>query len=250
MSNKEIIEEIITKTFGVIQNAYDSQKESSITPLYESFIVFPQKADDDDGNDRPDRISEQELRFIFVEQFNKLEATKKKQLFYSVETPTKSFYYFSGEDGPKCIPKGEHDDHKGEKGAGRSGNIDLVIFQKNDENINRVALIEFKAHNPDKNDYRKDICKLINEEANNGCLKYFIQIINVKNQKRTLENITDKIKDVDALKEQGKNIDYCINYRCFNLYSKVVHKFITGTIRNNKFEYTECELPSTAESTR
>lgn len=238
MNYKEIIEKIIKDTFNVIKEVYEYQKESNkefnavqSPQKIGSRIIFPKNGDD---NNKTDRISEQELRFIFVEQFNKSEEVKENQLFYSVETPTKFFYYFSGEEGPKCIPDEEHNEHKGEEGAGRSGNIDLVIFQRNGKNVNRVALIEFKAHNPGKNDYRKDICKLINE--NNDCLKYFIQIINVKNQKKTMENIIDKIKDIDSLKEKDKNIDYCINYRCLNLNSKVENNDIIGEIKGGKLK--------------
>ena len=237
MNYKEIIEKIIKDTFNVIKEVYKYQKESNDVQSSQkigSRIIFPKNGDD---NNETYRISEQELRFIFVEQFNKSEEVKENQLFYSVETPTKSFYYFSGEEGPKCIPDEEHNEHKGEEGAGRSGNIDLVIFQRNGKNVNRVALIEFKAHNPDKNDYRKDICKLINEnKENNDCLKYFIQIINVKNQKKTMENIIDKIKDIDSLKEKDKNIDYCINYRCLNLHPKVQNNDIIGEIKGGKLE--------------
>ena len=274
MNYKEIIEKIIKDTFNVIKEVYEYQKESNkesnavqSPQKIGSRIIFPKNGDDNNETDRKNgddnnktdrkngddnnktdrkngddnnktyRISEQELRFIFVEQFNKSEEVKENQLFYSVETPTKSFYYFSGEEGPKCIPDSEHNEHKGEEGAGRSGNIDLVIFQRNGKNVNRVALIEFKAHNPGKNDYRKDICKLINEnEENNDCLKYFIQIINVKNQKKTMENIIDKIKDIDSLKEKDKNIDYCINYRCLNLHSKVENNDIIGEIKGGKLE--------------
>ena len=166
MNYKEIIEKIIENTFDEIKKVYKYQIESEFMQSSPtgSRIIFPKNGDDNNGTDR---ISEQELRFIFVEQFNKSEEVKENQLFYSVETPTKSFYYFSGEEGPKCISQKKHEEHKGEKGAGRSGNIDLVIFQKNGKNVNRVALIEFKAHNPDKNDYRKDICKLINENKEN-----------------------------------------------------------------------------------
>lgn len=252
MNYKEIIEKVIKDTFNVIKEVYEYQKESNkesnavqSPQKIGSRIIFPKNGDDNNETDRKNgddnnktyRISEQELRFIFVEQFNKSEEVKENQLFYSVETPTKSFYYFSGEEGPKCIPDSEHNEHKGEEGAGRSGNIDLVIFQRNGKNVNRVALIEFKAHNPGKNDYRKDICKLINEnEENNDCLKYFIQIINVKNQKKTMENIIDKIKDIDSLKEKDKNIDYCINYRCLNLHSKVENNDIIGEIKGGKLE--------------
>ena len=132
---------------------------------------------------------------------------------------------------------------------GVSARTDLVLYKKVGNEFKRKALIEFKAHNPDAINYRKDICKLINEESDNGCSKYFIHIINVKNQKRTLKNISDdKIINIDALKEKGENINYRINYICFNLYNKTGHKFITGEIRNNKLEdIRECESLSTAE---
>lgn len=207
MNYKEIIEKIIKDTFNVIKEVYEYQKESNkesnavqSPQKIGSRIIFPKNSNEED------RISEQELRFIFVEQFNKSEEVKENQLFYSVETPTKSFYYFSGEEGPKCIPDKEHNEHKGEEGAGRSGNIDLVIFQRNGKNVNRVALIEFKALNPVKKSYEKDFCKLNNEGESEGILKYFIQI--VKNHDgRTIESINDKIK--------SKKDD--VIYKCFCL---------------------------------
>lgn len=242
----EMIENVITKTFYEISNVYNEHKVGAgniNTNNSISHIVFPKykpgnkgkETQNTGGNKDKTRISEQELRFVFVEKLN--QHICGDNIYYSVETPTEKSYNFSKDGGPKVDKNGV------------SARTDLAIYIKENNEFKLKALIEFKAHNPDTIDYRKDVCKLINEKANNGCRKYFIQIINVKNQKRTLGNITDKIKDVDALKEQG-DIDYCINYRCFNLYSKVVHKFIKGTIRNNKFEYTECELPSIAESTR
>lgn len=249
MSNLgSVIEQVLKDTFDEISYVYNEHKEGANnknTNNSKSRIVFPKyKPNDKDKNNQDGdrnkdntRISEQELRFIFVEQLNKV--AEKNDLYYSVETPTGNSYVFSKEGGPKV-----------DNQNGVSARIDLTIYTKKDNEFKREMIIEFKAHNPDTNDYRKDICKLINEESKNNCLKYFIQIINVKNQKRTLENITDKIKNADALKEKGENIDYSINYRCLNLYSKAVHKFIIGEIRNNKLEYKECESLSTAESTR
>ena len=67
---KSIIEDIISATFRVITDVYKYQKESKpkifIVPPVKSFIIFPEKAKDDSENDGPDRISEQELRFIFI----------------------------------------------------------------------------------------------------------------------------------------------------------------------------------------
>ena len=259
---KNIIEEIISDTFSVITNVYKSQKESQpknfIGLHSESFIIFPQKAKDDTENDGSDRISEQELRFIFIEQFNKSEEAKKNGLFYSIETPTRNFYDFNGV--PQVVEREVHDEKKGQKGAGRSANIDSVIYQKKNNNIKRVALIEFKAHNPNEKDYRKDICKLINEESGSDCLKYFIQIINngsnlndfrdleLKGHKRnTLQSIQEKMKNPDNLRHK-KNLedDYQITYWCCNLNRKKPQK-ITGIINKDGLSYKKCESLYTAE---
>ena len=265
MDLTDFINNIIDTTFKVITKVYQKQKESNfseIEPSYNSLIVFPKTKDDEDDEDKAeDRISEQELRFIFVEQFNKSVENIGNNLFYSIETPTDEFYYFSGES-PRCIPKGEHKRKKknGENGAGRSANIDLVILQKDGKCINRVALIEFKAHNPKTEDYRKDICKLINE--NSSCLKYFIQIIDngsdfndygkindnklEKRKGNTLASIKSKIGKPDELREKTMNIkdDYQITYWCVNLNK---HTKVKGTINKDGLEYKLCEPSSTEE---
>ena len=233
---KNAIDSILKETFKEIYNAYKWQKEKrdnseSAAGSSKSLIVFPKYKDTNDTNDKKykTRVSEQELRFIFVETFNN-HFNNNRNKFYSVETPTNKSYVFDKDNGG---PKVVSDKGKNEKNKGVSARIDLVIMAKEaDGTFKRVALIEFKAHNPDVNDYKKDICKLINEEENNPeCLKYFIQIINVKNLKRTLKNITEKIKDTNALKEKGKKLEYCINYRCFNIHPDVEQKeMIKGEI--------------------
>lgn len=233
---KNAIDSILKETFKEISNAYKWQKEKrdnseSAAGSSKSLIVFPKYKDTNDTNDKKykTRVSEQELRFIFVETFNN-HFNNNRNKFYSVETPTNKSYVFDKDNGG---PKVVSDKGKNEKNKGVSARIDLVIMAKEaDGTFKRVALIEFKAHNPDVNDYKKDICKLINEEENNPeCLKYFIQIINVKNLKRTLKNITEKIKDTNALKEKGKKLEYCINYRCFNIHPDVEQKeMIKGEI--------------------
>lgn len=230
---KNAIDSILKETFKEISNAYKWQKEKrdnseSAAGSSKSLIVFPKYKDTNDKKYKT-RVSEQELRFIFVETFNN-HFNNNRNKFYSVETPTNKSYVFDKDNGG---PKVVSDKGKNEKNKGVSARIDLVIMAKEaDGTFKRVALIEFKAHNPDVNDYKKDICKLINEEENNPeCLKYFIQIINVKNLKRTLKNITEKIKDTNALKEKGEKLEYCINYRCFNIHPDVEQKeMIKGEI--------------------
>lgn len=262
---KDVINGIINDSFKVITNVYKYQKESKpenfIVPTGESFIIFPKKAEEyneNDGFDKDDtenvvtaRISEQELRFIFVEQFYKSKTEEENGLFYSIETPTGKFYDFK--DVPQVV----------ERKDGRSANIDLVIYQKEDDQFNRVALIEFKAHNPDEKDYRKDICKLINEESESDCLKYFIQIINngsdfndfrnleLKGHKRnTLRSIQNKMKNPDELRHKTDKEDdysiYEINYWCCNLNLKKPQK-IEGIINKEGLSYIKCESLSTEE---
>lgn len=239
----KIIEEITRRSFKVIKKVYAFQREAESEnkenlPEIGSRILFPKYSEHRKPSEK-DRISEQELRFIFVEQLNKYADENNIDLYYSVETPTDKSYVFDEDNGGPTVVA--------PKGKGVSARIDLAIMAKDAGNFKRIALIEFKAHNPDVNDYRKDICKLINEERDNpDCLKYFIQIINVKNEQRTWNNIENKkITAIDDLKEK-KNIEYSIEYRCFNLNSMNL-KLKQGIIKTNKLQFTGCESLSTAE---
>lgn len=247
----KIIEEITRRSFKVIKKVYASQREAKQEnkenlPEIGSRILIPKYSEHRKPSEKDrikpsekDRISEQELRFIFVEQLNKYADENNIDLYYSVETPTDKSYVFDEDNGGPMVVA--------PKGKGVSARIDLAIMAKDAGNFKRIALIEFKAHNPDVNDYRKDICKLINEERDNpDCLKYFIQIINVKNEQRTWNNIENKkITAIDDLKEK-KNIEYSIEYRCFNLNSMNL-KLKQGIIKTNKLQFTGCESLSTAE---
>lgn len=129
--DKKYIEEIICKTFKAVQDAYNYQKESNPklgdpNRLKLSQVVFPQK------RDKSTRISEQELRSIFVEQLNK-KIHEGWDVYYSVETPTFGAY--------KGFRRGET---PRQDESGRSGEFDLVIFNNQ---LERIALIEFKANN-------------------------------------------------------------------------------------------------------
>ena len=157
-----IIESIIDETFKVIKNVYDFQKESNPENkknLSEigSRILFPKYSEHRKSQEK-DRISEQELRFIFVEQLNKCAQKQNIDLYYSVETPTDDSYDFSKE-----VPELSAD--------GVSARTDLTIH---DKHFNRICLIEFKALNPTRKNYEKDILKLQRASTE---LKYFIHVI-------------------------------------------------------------------------
>lgn len=189
--NKEIILDIISEAFKHVKNAYDLSNEPNSSK--DSRLIFPKKRDESirvsEQNIRESeqniRVSEQELRFAFVEEFLKYVKKKKKDWYYAVEVPTKIKYDFSDKKNPKVA----------EEGKGKSASFDLAIYAKGDNNFNLIALLEFKAGNPKKFDYHKDLVKLENEkEGDNEVLRFFIEI--VKNAgERTPKNIESKLKD-------------------------------------------------------
>ena len=182
--NKEIILDIISEAFKHVKNAYDLSKEPNSSK--DSRLIFPKKRDESIRvSEQNIRVSEQELRFAFVEEFLKYVKKKKKDWYYAVEVPTKIKYDFSDKKNPKVA----------EEGKGKSASFDLAIYAKGDNNFNLIALLEFKAGNPKKFDYHKDLVKLENEkEGDNEVLRFFIEI--VKNaDKGTLKNIESKLKD-------------------------------------------------------
>lgn len=168
------------------------------------------------------RISEQELRFIFVEQLSKVIA--EERLYYSVETPTKNRYRFSPTknkiENVECDPLNFGVSqyvatgiqlNKNDKKLFVSANIDLVLH---DQNGGRIALIEFKGNESTIANYTKDFLKLAYEEKENGqCLKYFIQVLSKNQRKET----NKKIKAViDTESKEG------IDYRCFYVQGNTV----------------------------
>lgn len=153
------ISTIIQYTFQALKDAYDHQKEGyDCEPKMSlSRIVFPKYSDGET------RLSEQELRFVFVDIFNKYCASHFLNWYYSVETPTMYKYKFS-DKGHKIEPV--RDDENGQ-----SAMIDLAIH---DSKLNRIALIEFKALNPDESCFSKDFVKLENEP---NVLTYFLMYV-------------------------------------------------------------------------
>lgn len=166
------------------------------------------------------RISEQELRFIFVEQLSKVIA--KERLYYSVETPTKNRYRFSPTknkiENVKCDPLNFGVSqyvatgiqlNEDNKKLFVSANIDLVLH---DEKGERIALIEFKGNESTISNYTKDFLKLAYEEKEQ-CLKYFIQVLS-KNQRNETYKTIQKV--IDKASNKG------IEYRCFYVNGNTV----------------------------
>ena len=180
MDIKNIINEITTKTFDVLKKVYANQKEGCEFTQCDngSRLIFPHYSTV--YRDGETRISEQELRFVFIEQFNAYCAENNLKLFYSVETPTEYKYTFTDKNNP----------HKDENG--QSAMVDLCIH---DEKLERIALIEFKALNPDEFCYEKDFCKLNEEKGANPELETFFIMMVKKSDTSTYGNIRKKIEN-------------------------------------------------------
>lgn len=200
---KEHIDKIIANSFKVLEAVYKEQLEpkSDIagTPHLEhvgSRIIFPKYSEN--YRNAEIRLSEQELRFIFVEQFNEYCRENKLHWYYSVETPTENKYLFKEQKKPK------RDE------GGQSGMFDLTIH---DECFKRIALIEFKALNPKESCFTKDFLKL--REEGKEILTYFIMYIK-SYRSDTIAQLYDKIfnaTDDDKINYKDTNT----NLHCFAL---------------------------------
>ena len=177
---QEKLEKVIEKTFSILR---ENQPESR--------IKFPKYS----NSQR--RVSEQELRFVFVEQVQDL--LKEYDYFYSVETPTNSKYVFS--ENKKFVKPYVAT----EPGAGRSASFDLSIVDKDG---NTIAIIEFKAKSSDPHEYAKDLCKLWNREEKSH-YKYFLNLfekIEPYTKERFMKKMDPKTNRWLNEKESNENV--------------------------------------------
>ena len=173
-NHKTHIEAVIERTLSKLNSLYHRDGGG----LEDTRLIFPRYWVTKEGERVVGelRVSEQELRFMFVEELNKYcDAHREWEVYYSVETPTSNSYQLTGE-------------------SQQSGCIDLCIHGND---LKRIALIEFKALNPSEHDHAKDAFKLKHEIE--GELRYFIEIVKSHNSK-TDESIVDKLS-VEKLKD-------------------------------------------------
>lgn len=238
---RDHIEAIIQNTFETIDKVYLTNKENGLGVFCqkESRLVFPKyrnKNEDNKEKKNSIRVSEQELRFLFVEEFNKYidsynteNGKTPLELFYSIETPSTDSYIFG--DNPKK--------HCEKKSDGISAQFDLVIFNKSKQ---RVCLIEFKNNKGDAGEHAKDFLKLSSE--GDGKLCYFISIAESSNNgtlgdKDATKGIIPKFKKI---KEQNTEIKFGnITYICHclnksdggfkTIYAGIIHE------KSKKYEW-------------
>ena len=195
-NHKKHIEAVIERTLSKLNSLYHRDGGGH----EDTRLIFPRYWVTEEGKrvEGKVRVSEQELRFMFVEELNKYcNENPDWEVFYSVETPTSNSYRLTGE-------------------GFQSGCIDLCIHAKD---LKRIALIEFKALNPSEHDHAKDAFKLKHEIE--GELRYFIEIVKSHNSK-TDESIVDKLS-VEKLKD-GKAYQ-AYNMDCSHPFSYIVASF-------------------------
>lgn len=135
----------ISKKVLIRLSAMDFEKDKGYSSEQ---LIFPKKIQEK-GAKHKNRISEQEVRLLFIEEFKK----NSPELFYSIETPTIAKYNFG--KSYKDI-KVDND--------GQSALLDMCIFERNSEVYDRILNIEFKHRNTGIKNIGKDVLKLVYEK--------------------------------------------------------------------------------------
>ena len=224
MTDKETkrgIIDILEKTFDVIDQCYGVNDELNDKANYSAVktrLIFPCRYNPK-GEKLETRISEQELRFLFIEQFIQYCQVNAlwRDAYYSIEAPTKLRYKFS--EGDKQHKERMNTPHKVEIGeeGGQSAMIDVCIHDNTGE---RICLIEFKYGNPEQFCFEKDLVKLKGE----GGLGFFVHLLKSQ-QENTLGCVLGKVETV-PIKKDSQRIDKAesfvdsMNYICHTLPKK------------------------------
>lgn len=167
MELRDHIEKIIQNTFEAIDEVYKNNKNPKEEPENpkNGRLVFPNYRDKSKV-----RVSEQELRFIFVDQF--INYCKENcgvfDYYYSVEVPTDYVYRFphDNNEAPKVSKKYVE--------GMQSASIDMAIYKR--ASTKPVAIIEFKKDGCSAHEIAKDFLKLSVEPGEDEVLRYFIMI--------------------------------------------------------------------------
>jgi hypothetical protein len=144
INNMTKIEELIKKSLKELSDVFGgTTKAGLIFPKYWNGTMKGKM-----------RISEQEARFLFVQNLE-----KQQDLYYSVEVPTKKMYNFT--DTPKIVLE-----------DGKSAMFDVCIY---DRNRKMECLLEFKSKQSTEKSIKKDFLKLLCDEDN--LQNYFVHVV-------------------------------------------------------------------------
>ena len=183
----DIIKEAIKSSFEILKEL--KNKGSS----KKTRLIIPQS-----GDHKLCRVSEQELRFVFIEQI--APDLEKNGLYYSIETPTEKHYRFSSKTDKHLPP---------ERDKGRCANFDLTISDGN----SLLAIVEFKSKSAESHSYAKDLCKLWNpgegEKQDKNIIRYFISVFETMDED-TKESFVGKIKSNGYIQKKEGDKDVFI----------------------------------------
>ena len=208
---KADIEDVIKETFRRMDDVYNLNNEANGNLFNSrlSKLVFPKYSQHRKTQQNKIRVSEQELRFLFIEVLREY-----KDYYYSIETPTEKSYSFSDKENfnvPIVNPNG------------RSGCFDLVLFK----DAKRVALIEFKAQGS-REAYEKDLLKLANEGEDKEC--YFIDLLETASN-RSYEAIANRLNtSYESIKHKNSKLSCSrIHYVCYCIKDKTTKTYNWNT---------------------
>ncbi len=147
------------------------------------------------------RISEQELRQLFIDKFKKEYLEKSKKSYYSIEVPTDAKYSFG--DKFEDIKVGD------EITKGQSALLDMCVFEKGKkkEEYKRILNIEFKHGNAPLKDIAKDVLKLMHEKKN-GAFIFLLDNTNtgsLNNEAVNRNGVLDKLSQSFEAFEKNEN---------------------------------------------
>lgn len=182
-------------------------------------LIFPQKVQAK-GTKLKDRISEQELRLLFIEEFKKT----NPELFYSIETPTVDKFKVGKEY--KSIKTDNE---------GQSASLDMCIFERSANVYNRILNLEFKHKNTSIKNIGKDVLKLIHENQNGA----FILLLD-NTDRGTLCNLKETgvfnkfYKSFSDFQLNWRNNDKSIHLIIISLKQKaIIHRELNKQDLNN-----------------
>lgn len=163
-------------------------------------LIFPEKR-----NKSEMRISEQESRILFCNMLSHY------NYYYSIETPTREGYQQKGQRKTSALSDLSLYTYKKSKSKDTVDNNKADNKEPDDskDNLEKVANIELKAHQPGPKEIKKDIEKLIREKQIGN---WFHTLKNIN--RGTLPVLFKKFEDAfnsDDLKGQGikKDILFC-----------------------------------------
>lgn len=205
-NDQRFIEEVIVETFKEIDRVYkNSTSNESDIEVSGCRLIFPKYSESNTSNPDKLRVSEQELRFTFVELFCKKCQYERANYHYSIETPTKEKYVFSERVDYGETPRLANEDDKNNN-RGESARFDLTIYNSSKE---KICLVEFKNNDSKADNYKKDFLKLFVEGQE--CLCYFIDLVEASDSSTLVKGIKPRIKSVDRKFFKGVTyIAHCI----------------------------------------